>query len=315
MGQQAGTRLSEVWVATADTELRSKLETAITHHGALTPHFVATGDELTAAVTRDSTVLIDEALSTPSAFALCRQLRSDPGCRVFLLLRSEASVAAPIARFCGAQGALTLSAEGSGEELFDALSEGPDPVPIDRLLRESGEGGEDEIRRGVLRDLESVSRGGVLESITDPETKLFNYEFLIFKLDEEYKRASRFKFPLSCVMLGFEGEASENVLLELAGIFLNESRDTDVLGRFDLNSFLFLLPNTGPDGARAMADRMAVACEERKLKDLTGDALHLSIGISYYPHPEITRREQLYERARAAFLDARNNGRAICVVE
>ena len=109
-------------------------------------------------------------------------------------------------------------------------------------------------------------------------------------------------------MLGFEGQASDEILRELAGIFLAASRDTDVLGRFDESSFLFLLPNTGPDGARAMAERVGATAEERGLKDLVGDSLALSVGISSCPHPEIRRREDLYQRARQAFFSARAEG-------
>jgi GGDEF domain-containing protein len=109
-------------------------------------------------------------------------------------------------------------------------------------------------------------------------------------------------------MLGFEGEASEQVLRELAGIILSASRDTDVLGRFDASSFLFLLPGTGPDGAQVMAHRVEEAARERGLTDLVGDPLQIAVGISSHPHPEIQRREDLYGRARQAFLEARQVG-------
>lgn len=307
-----GREVSDVWFATADPQWRKTLEGRLAE-AKVSGRFAESAAEILEHATRASIVVLDEAYPERNAFALCRAIRSEVGCQVFLLVRSEPTVVSPIARFCGAQGTWTYPPRL--EDLTGILASTDRPVPIDRLLRAAGDGGEEEIRRGVLRDLETVSQGGLLDSITDPETKLFNYPFLLFKLDEEYKRASRFKFPLSCVMLGFDGEASEQVLLELAGIFLNESRDTDILGRFDLNSFLFLLPNTGPDGARVMADRMAAAMTERKLKDLTGDSLQVAIGISYYPHPEIVRREQLYERARAAFLSARDEGLAVCVVD
>jgi len=114
--------------------------------------------------------------------------------------------------------------------------------------------------------------------------------------------------PLAFVMAGFESQAEESVLRELTGIFLDSSRDTDVLGRFDENTFLFLLPSTGPDGAAIMAQRVTQAVEARGLRDLVGDPLTLSVGIATYPSPDLVRREDLFQRVHDALLEARHKG-------
>ena len=121
--------------------------------------------------------------------------------------------------------------------------------------------------------------------------------------------------PLSCVMLGFEGQADEEVLGALAGIFLNASRDTDILGRFDQSSFLFFLPRTGPDGAEVMASRIRESAEEQGLRDLVGDLLQIAVGISYCPHPDVVKREDLFSRARSAFLAAQREGGVVVSCE
>ena len=162
--------------------------------------------------------------------------------------------------------------------------------------------------RELLRDLAGTPDETLIEALVDPETQLFNYSFLNYKLDEEHKRAERFGQPLACVMLGYETEVSPQVLSELAGIFLSTSRDTDILGRFDATSFLFLLPHTGPDGARAMAARVEELVAERGLRDLVGDPLQIAVGIATHPHPEVRRREDLLARVRAAFRDAQRVG-------
>ena len=150
-------------------------------------------------------------------------------------------------------------------------------------------------------------------ALIDPVTGLFNYAFLSYKLDEEFKRARRFHAPLACAMLGFESQASDDTLRELSSIFLAASRDTDVLGRFDENSFLFLLPNTGPDGAEIMAQRVANTADESRLLDLVGDRIELSIGIANFPSPNIDRRDDIYASAREAFLEARQAGGGVVV--
>ena len=167
---------------------------------------------------------------------------------------------------------------------------------------------DDRLPERLLRDLTGEPNQTLIAVLTDPETSLFNYEFLCYKLDEEFKRAVRFETPLSCVMLGFEGQADQENLSALAGIFLQASRDTDILGRFDETSFLFLLPNTGPDGAAVMSARIQELANDQGLSDLVGDPLHFSVGISSFPDPSIERREDLYGRAREAFLSAQREG-------
>ncbi|MBL8900385.1 MAG: diguanylate cyclase [Planctomycetes bacterium] len=306
----------EIYVLSADQTLQRAVAQRLSGGGAIHSRTSAAEalSELQAAgrAGKSLLVVLDEALPGGNAFALCRKLRTSGKHRIAMLLRSEAPLAGPIATFCGA--GLALSYPEGLDDLKSEVGGEAKSVALDELLRRGEAGGEDAIRDGVLKDLESLSSGGgLLDAITDPETKLFNYPFLLFKLDEEYKRSARFKFPLSCVVFGFEGEASENVLLELAGIFLNESRDTDVLGRFDLNSFLFLLPNTGPDGASAMAQRVHAAAAQRPLRDLAGDRLQISVGVSTAPSEQIQKREHLFEQARRAFLAARDAGGGIRV--
>ncbi len=89
---------------------------------------------------------------------------------------------------------------------------------------------------------------------------------------------------------------------------MDSSRDTDVLGRFDENTFLFLLPNTGPDGAEIMARRISATVEARDLKDLVGDPMVLSLGIATYPAPDLHNREDLFARVHDALLEARHKG-------
>jgi diguanylate cyclase (GGDEF)-like protein len=246
-------------------------------------------------------VLLDGG--TPHVYETCRRLTGTTRCRTFVVVEEANDLAEPIARFSGATGVLHLPMTAA--ELRGVLEgETARLIAPDRR----GEPSEPVLPVELLRDLQGRADDQLIDALVDPETQLFNYAFLNYKLEEEFKRAERFGDPLACVMLGFEGEASEQVLQELAGIFLQSSRDTDILGRFDVSSFLFLLPNTGPDGAAVMAHRVEEAAAERGLRDLVGDALQIAVGISSHPHPDVARREDLYGRARSAFLEAQQVG-------
>lgn len=253
-------------------------------------------------------LLIDPWVGGENVYEFCRRLTGRTRCRTFIIIDRGNNLAGPIARFSGATGvierpitasALRRAIEGDGEELDREPDTGRDTFDLpESLLRNITTGTPD---------------AALIQALIDPVTGLFNYAFLNYKLDEEFKRSQRFNQALTCVMLGFEGHASDEVLRELAAIFLVHSRDTDVLGRFDENSFLFLLPCTGPDGATVMAHRVGEMAEERGLVDLVGDPLQVSVGISCYPQPELERREDLYAQARDAFLAARRDGGGVVV--
>ena len=116
-------------------------------------------------------------------------------------------------------------------------------------------------------------------------------------------------------MLGFDGEADESTLGRLAGIFLQAARDTDVLGRFDRSSFLFLLPNTPSRGAHTMATRIREAAESASLCDVIGEALDLTVGIATYPHVDVRRSRDLFQLTRDAYHEALRTGQAVTLAQ
>ncbi len=254
---------------------------------------------------RGDVILLDAWLRTENVYESCRRLTGKTRCRSYIVTDDRNAHASGIAAFCGATGVIERPL--SGESLRELLTMPESVLPLAEEQRSTGSQ-DKSLPESLLRDLSSGSGGRLIDAITDPETGLFSYEYLTFKLDEEYKRAQRFKQPLCCVMLGFDGQANEEVLGQLASIFLNASRDTDVLGRFDQSSFLFFLPNTGPDGARIMAQRIQEGAQSQGLRDLVGDLLEIAVGISSCPHPEVQRREDLFSRSRDAFFRASQQG-------
>lgn len=250
-------------------------------------------------------ILLDAWMRGGNVYEVCRKLAGKTRCRTFVVVDNQNTAGEAIARFCGATGTLRRPLVPS--KLRDALEAAGGPRP---QLAEQARGADKQpaLPERLLTDLSGKRDETLVSAATDPETGLFNYAFLNFKLDEEFKRAKRFGTPLSVVMLGFEGAAEPSVLKELAGIFLETSRDTDILGRFDENTFLFFLPHTGLDGASIMARRVGEMAAQRGLSDLVGDALSISVGIATFPCPDIQRREDLFARARNALLQARQNG-------
>ncbi|MEM7308726.1 MAG: GGDEF domain-containing protein [Planctomycetota bacterium] len=249
-------------------------------------------------------ILLDAWQRSENVYESCRRLTGKTKCRTYVVTDLDNRLAEPIALFCGATG--TLARPLSATALRNVIQHGAPRSELATERRDESQGRD--LPLSLMQALVGERSARLVDVLVDPETGLYSYDYLKFKLDEEFKRARRFDHALSCVMLGFEGQADEETLGALASIFLNASRDTDVLGRFDQSSFLFFLPNTGPDGAEIMASRIRAAAEEAALTDLVGDRLEIAVGISYFPHPEIEEREELFARARDAFHSGQRDG-------
>lgn len=310
-----GDGLRTVRILTNDESLMASARSAVEVYEGWEVAQIRSQEELTSSPPVEGDLLLIDAWSRgENVYEFCRRLAGRTRCQTFLVVEHYNDLAEPIARFCGATGVLCRPLGRSDlATMLGGDIQPRAPLPVE------GRGRQDqaiELPEALLRDIQTGQPDPMLiKALIDPATGLFNYAFLNFKLDEEFKRARRFERPLACVMLGFEGQAADDVLRELAGIFLATSRDTDILGRFDESAFLFLLPDTGPDGAAIMAHRVAEEAEERELKDLVGDRLVISVGISHYPEPDLERREELYSRARDAFLEAREDGGGVIVCQ
>jgi GGDEF domain-containing protein len=218
--------------------------------------------------------------------------------------RLDASLLA-LARFAGAELVLTSPPKAKDLTAFLRPRESMvlDDAALSRRVQDAARGGSFQDR--VLRDLANPNDPAFLDAVCDPETRLYSSSFGAHAFDLEFKRSQRFALPLSIAIVGFEGEASREVLLELASIFLNEIRDTDMLARFDVNTFFFVLPNTLPDGARVMLERIAASVKERRLRDLVGDPIELASGVAAATLTGTETREELFARAQRACEKAR----------
>ena len=103
-------------------------------------------------------------------------------------------------------------------------------------------------------------------SVTDDLTQLYNSRYLNQVLRREAKRASRSGRPLSLLFLDLDGFKSVNdthghlagsrALVEAAAVIRGCARETDVVARFGGDEFALILPDTGREGAVAVAERI-----------------------------------------------------------
>jgi diguanylate cyclase (GGDEF)-like protein len=133
-------------------------------------------------------------------------------------------------------------------------------------------------------------------SVTDDLTSLYNSRYLNQVLRRESKRASRSGRPLSLLFLDLDGFKSVNdrhghlcgsrALVEAASVIRRCARETDVAARFGGDEFALVLPDTGSEGAVAVAERVReriAAYSFLKASDGLDVRLTASVGVATLP--------------------------------
>jgi diguanylate cyclase (GGDEF)-like protein len=250
-----------------------------------------------------SLVLLDVVMRGLSGVEVCRILKSTPEPR-FL----------PV---------ILLTARADVESRVDGLRIGADDYickPFDdreflarvaNMLRLKGM--HDEVTRARDRLEQAAMR--------DELTGLFNYRYLQTRLTEEFKRAERYREPLSCAMVDidhfktfndrFGHDVGDRVIQTVAARLAESVREVDVLARYGGEEFLLLLPSTQLSGALAVANRVWRAVGECVFEVSAGqrERITASMGISFYPSPAVTSRESLVKAADRALYQAKADGR------
>ena len=159
------------------------------------------------------------------------------------------------------------------------------------------------------------------EARVDPKTGLFNARHFAAALQEELGRAERFERPLSLLMADLDllrdinntyGHlAGDAVLKGIAEAFRAELRHYDIPARFGGEEFAILLPETPPEQALEIAERIRRAVAERTFDVETSSEpirATVSIGVAAFPR-DASDSNELIHQADLAVYRAKLQGR------
>jgi diguanylate cyclase (GGDEF)-like protein len=157
-------------------------------------------------------------------------------------------------------------------------------------------------------------------SVTDDLTHLYNSRYLNQVLRREAKRTSRSGRPLSLLFLDLDGFKSINdshghlfgsrALVEVAVVIRGSARETDVVARFGGDEFALVLPETGPEGAFAVGERVRQRIAAHSFLGADGLDIHLtaSVGVATLPDVAATP-EELMQAADMAMYRVKQSGK------
>jgi diguanylate cyclase (GGDEF)-like protein/putative nucleotidyltransferase with HDIG domain len=152
------------------------------------------------------------------------------------------------------------------------------------------------------------------EARVDPKTGLFNARHFAAELREELARANRFGRPMSVIMADLDllrdinnsyGHlAGDAVLHGIADVFRKQLRPYDVPARFGGEEFAILLPETAPETALEIAERIRRAVAEHLFEVETSSEpirATISLGVAGYPKDGADPNELIHQADLAVY--------------
>ncbi len=121
-----------------------------------------------------------------------------------------------------------------------------------------------------------------------PATSLFSVSQMQHVLRVEFGRALRYRYPLTVLVLSIDPleplrdrlgfDAKEAVVAAVARLLGEATRSADFLGRTPDDRLMAVVPHTGGDGARQLAERLLISVRELKVAEAPGERLTITIG-------------------------------------
>ncbi len=154
-----------------------------------------------------------------------------------------------------------------------------------------------------------------MTSSTDRLTGVQNRRKCEETLTNEVARAARYETPLAVILFdvdhfkqvndSYGHEAGDDVLKGIARRVQQALRQSDLLFRFGGEEFLVVAPNTGPDGATTLAEKLRTAVAQTDFPP--AGSITVSLGVSVFQRGDHER--SLVKRADDALYEAKRAGR------
>ena len=180
------------------------------------------------------------------------------------------------------------------------------------------------LENGRLKtQLVEMNRSLDLASRVDPMTGLANRRDIMEKIEQEHSRAHRHQRTYSVIMADIDDfklvndsygiNSGDDVIFELSCVLRECVRSEDFCARWGGEQFLFLLPETGIEGALAVAHKInqSVAMTEFKVNK-PGIRITVSLGLCEYRVGQTV--DECLKKVEQALFHAKETGKNRYVV-
>jgi len=161
------------------------------------------------------------------------------------------------------------------------------------------------------------------QAITDGLTGVKTHRFLMEALSSEWKRSTRANRPLALVLMDldhfkfvndFYGHLEGDVVLQRVGHILEQNcRRSDVVARYGGDEFVILMPETGVEQARQLANKLrGWIASDPLLRDKNITA---SFGIAAFPVHGSTPQELIQVADSSMYLSKHQGGNSVSSAE
>jgi diguanylate cyclase (GGDEF)-like protein len=158
----------------------------------------------------------------------------------------------------------------------------------------------------------------LMQDVTDPVTGTSSHRHFQDMAQQAFEQAKRYKKPLSALAVGLDdlkrvindqGSVTANQILKgLATELRSFLRTPDILGRYQDNEFVVLLPETNLENAIVVAERIVGAISKKSIMIENHKVpFKLSIGVATLDFQTDTSIDILMRKADEASMPARND--------
>jgi diguanylate cyclase (GGDEF)-like protein/putative nucleotidyltransferase with HDIG domain len=164
-------------------------------------------------------------------------------------------------------------------------------------------------------------------SETDSLTGLANHRMIHKFLDKEQARAERYGTHFSLAMLDIDGfkllndtyghPTGDVVLRQVASLLREQTRASDIVGRYGGDEYLLILPQTASAEAGALAEKLRSALVETACVTPSGERIPIqaSFGIAAYPQDGRNASELVAAADANLYVSKRRGGDAVTGAE
>jgi diguanylate cyclase (GGDEF)-like protein len=164
------------------------------------------------------------------------------------------------------------------------------------------------------------------ENVTDPLTGIYNRRYLERQLTEEICQAHVHVLPLAILLLDIDHfkqvndayghRIGDQVLIRMARLVSSSIHYSDIVARYGGDELVVIAPNTPPEAAAALAERLRQAVESAPMALPEGSSddhergvhITVSIGVAVL-QPDHCDIDTLFVKADEALYQAKRDGR------